>query len=53
VKARPLDNIEFLQWLKAYFDANYSAESYNALARRKNKDLWLIGGAGAKPGEKQ
>lgn len=56
VKARPLDNIEFLQWLKAYFDANYQGEAYNALARRKNKDLWLIGAGGKvtvpKPGDK-
>jgi RP/EB family microtubule-associated protein len=37
-----LDNLEFVQWIKAYFDLNYNGEPYDALARRKNKDLWLI-----------
>jgi hypothetical protein len=28
--------------MKAYFDQNYNGEPYDALARRKNKGLWLI-----------
>jgi microtubule-associated protein, RP/EB family len=46
VKARPLDNLEFCQWIKAYFDKNYNGEPYDALARRKNQDLYYILGGG-------
>ena len=28
------DNLEFLQWLKSYFDKNYSGQEYNAAERR-------------------
>ena len=49
-KARPLDNLEFCQWLKAFFDKNYSGEPYDALARRKNQDLfYILGGAKVAP----
>lgn len=49
-KARPLDNLEFCQWLKAYFDKNYSGEPYDALTRRKNQDLfYILGGAKVAP----
>jgi len=34
VKARYLDNLEFCQWLKAYFEKNYSGEEYDAVGRR-------------------
>jgi RP/EB family microtubule-associated protein len=45
VKARPLDNLEFCQWLKAYFEKNYNGEPYDALGRRKNQDLhYILGG---------
>jgi len=36
VKAKYQDNLEFCQWLKRYFDLNYSGEPYDARARRKN-----------------
>lgn len=42
IKARNLDNLEFVQWIKAYFDQNYNGEPYDAIGRRKGKDLWLI-----------
>ena len=29
------DNLEFLQWLKSYFDKNYSGQEYNAAERRE------------------
>ena len=37
VKARYQDNLEFCQWIKRYFDLNYSGEPYNAMERRKNQ----------------
>ena len=42
VKARPLDNLEFCQWLYAYFQKNYSGDEYDALGRRNNQDLFYI-----------
>jgi len=34
VKAKYQDNLEFLQWMKRYFDLNYSGGEYDALDRR-------------------
>ena len=34
-KAKYQDNLEFLQWMKKYFDMNYNGEPYDALGRRK------------------
>ena len=51
-KARYLDNLEFCQWLKAYFEKNYNGEEYDALGRRKNQQLhYILGGnkVGAPP----
>lgn len=45
-KAKYQDNLEFCQWVKSYFDKNYNGEPYDALGRRKNKDLTLILGGG-------
>ncbi|KAK2743662.1 hypothetical protein FQN57_004771 [Myotisia sp. PD_48] len=35
IKCRMQDNLEFLQWLKRYWDQNYPGGEYDALARRK------------------
>lgn len=37
-----MDNLEFLQWMKRYFDINYSGEPYDAVGRRKGQDLYYI-----------
>lgn len=29
------DNLEFLQWMKRFWDANYGGQGYDAVARRK------------------
>lgn len=51
-----MDNLEFLQWMKRYFDINYNGEPYDAVGRRKGQDLFYIlgggkvgGAGGAKP----
>ena len=46
VKARYLDNLEFCQWLKAYFEKNYNGEEYDALGRRNSQELFYILGGG-------
>lgn len=45
-KARYQDNLEFSQWLKAFFEKNHNGENYDAMGRRKNKDLFYIMGGG-------
>ncbi|CDO53695.1 hypothetical protein DV451_002250 [Geotrichum candidum] len=37
VKCRFQDNLEFLQWFKRYWDANFSGEDYDPVARRKGQ----------------
>ena len=57
VKAKYQDNLEFLQWLKAFFDLKYNGQPYDSLGRRKSQDLFYIlggnkvaiGGASAGP----
>jgi len=36
VKCRFQDNLEFLQWMKKYWDTYYNGEEYDALSRRNN-----------------
>ena len=43
------DNLEFCQWLKAYFESRNGGAEYDALARRKGQDLYLIGAANRFP----
>ncbi|KAJ7476598.1 microtubule binding protein [Mycena latifolia] len=35
IKCKMQDNLEFLQWLKKFWDSNFSGEPYDAVARRK------------------
>lgn len=35
VKAKYQDNLEFMQWMKRFFEMQYSGDSYDAKARRK------------------
>lgn len=37
VKCKMQDNLEFLQWLRRYWDQNYAGQVYNAAARRKGQ----------------
>jgi RP/EB family microtubule-associated protein len=55
VKAKYQDNLEFCQWIKRYFDLNYSGEPYNALQRRKGNNIFYIMGGNkvAPPSHKQ
>ena len=34
IKAKPLDNIEFLQWLKKFYETHVTNINYDALSRR-------------------
>ena len=52
IKAKYQDNLEFCQWLKAFFEKNYNGEPYDALARRKGQDLYYLGGTTAAPVKK-
>lgn len=52
IKAKYQDNLEFLQWMKRYFDINYNGEPYDAVGRRKGQDLYYILG-GNKVGPSQ
>ncbi|KAJ7599611.1 microtubule binding protein [Mycena floridula] len=35
VKCKMQDNLEFLQWIKRFWDSNYGGHEYDAVARRK------------------
>jgi len=39
VKSKYQDNLEFLQWMKRYFDLNYSGGEYDAVERRNQAIL--------------
>lgn len=43
-KAKYQDNLEFLQWMKRYFDLNYNGDAYDSIGRRKGQDLFYIMG---------
>jgi len=34
IKGKYMDNLEFLQWMKRYFDLNYRGQEYDAIAQR-------------------
>ena len=35
IKAKYQDNLEFLQWMKRFFDIKYNGQAYEASGRRK------------------
>lgn len=39
VKLRFQDNLEFLQWMKKFWDSNYPGGRYDAAARRRGASL--------------
>ncbi|RDB15272.1 Protein BIM1 [Hypsizygus marmoreus] len=39
VKCKMQDNLEFLQWIKRFWDANYGGQGYDAVARRKGAPI--------------
>ncbi|KAK6335315.1 hypothetical protein TWF718_010746 [Orbilia javanica] len=39
VKCKMQDNLEFLQWMKRYWDANFPGGEYDAVARRKGQGV--------------
>ncbi|KDR77479.1 hypothetical protein GALMADRAFT_245651 [Galerina marginata CBS 339.88] len=39
VKCKMQDNLEFLQWMKRFWDSNYGGQGYDAVARRKGAAL--------------
>ncbi|XP_042313334.1 microtubule-associated protein RP/EB family member 3-like [Sceloporus undulatus] len=39
VKEKFQDNVEFIQWFKKFFDANYDGKEYNPLLARQGQDL--------------
>lgn len=38
VKARFQDNLDFIQWFKRFFDANYDGKDYDPLQARQGQD---------------
>lgn len=51
IRARPLDNIEFMQWLKSYFDSHSNGQNlnYDAAARRAASKTGGVKGTSGKP----
>ncbi|KAI8059133.1 calponin homology domain-containing protein [Gongronella butleri] len=47
VKCRFQDNLEFMQWVKQFWDLNYPGGAYNAVVRRKGRGGKAAGGAPA------
>jgi len=39
VKCKMQDNLEFLQWIKRFWDSNYGGHEYDAVARRKGAPM--------------
>jgi microtubule-associated protein, RP/EB family len=37
MKCKFQDNLEFMQWVKRFWDANFPGGAYDALARRKGR----------------
>ncbi|THU91566.1 microtubule binding protein [Dendrothele bispora CBS 962.96] len=52
VKCRMQDNLEFLQWMKRYWDQNYRGTEYDAIARRGGTGISMGGVASRPPSSK-
>ena len=44
-----MDNLEFLQWMKKFWDSNYSGNSYDAIGRRKSSPAASLAIASTSP----
>ena len=45
VLARYQDNLEFIQWMKAYHGLHWNGEEYDAVGRRSNAQMhYILGG---------
>eukprot|EP01066_Platyproteum_vivax_P007731 Platyproteum_vivax@DN3095_c0_g1_i1.p1 len=42
VKAKPLDNLEFIQWCKSYFDKTYCGQEYDPIERRSISNTAML-----------
>lgn len=42
IKAKYQDNLEFLQWMKRFFDIKFGGAAYDPVNRRKGQDLFYI-----------
>ncbi|BDA48444.1 Microtubule-associated protein RP/EB family member 3 [Coccomyxa sp. Obi] len=51
VKGRPLDNMEFMQWFKSYWDSRLGSQhlNYDAVGRRNLAKSGAMKGAGSRP----
>ncbi|KAK9917549.1 hypothetical protein WJX75_005668 [Coccomyxa subellipsoidea] len=51
VKGRPLDNMEFMQWFKAYWDTRLGSQhlNYDPVGRRTHAKSGAMKGAGSRP----
>lgn len=51
VKGRPLDNMEFMQWFKAYWDSRLGSQhlNYDPVGRRTHAKSGAMKGAGSRP----
>lgn len=45
IKAKYQDNLEFLQWIKRYFDLHFPGDKYDAVERRKESKAFYEGDA--------
>ncbi|KAI3651469.1 hypothetical protein MP228_003680 [Amoeboaphelidium protococcarum] len=48
LKCKFQDNLEFLQWVKQYWDSHFPGGSYDAVSRRRSKSAGSGGGGGSR-----
>ena len=42
IKGKYQDNLEFLQWMKRYFDKHHCGAAYDAVGKRRNQELEIL-----------